>query len=43
MQGQSLHHDIIEVLQNTCGNVSYKSLANHIGGIATENTQSQII
>ena len=38
LQGQSLHHDIIEALQNTCGNVSYKMLANHIGGIATENT-----
>ena len=33
-----MHHDIIEVLQNTCGNISYKCLANHIGGIATENT-----
>ena len=38
IQGQSLHHDIIDVLQNTCGNVSYKCLANHIGGIATEKT-----
>ena len=38
MQVQSLYHDKIEVLQNTCENVSYKSLANHIGSIATENT-----
>ena len=38
LQGQSLHNDIIKALEHTCGNVSYKSLANHIGGIATENT-----
>ena len=33
-----MHNDIIKALEHTCGNVSYKSLANHIGGITTENT-----
>ena len=33
-----MHNDIIKALEHMCGNVSYKSLANHIGGIATENT-----
>ncbi len=38
LQAESLHHDIISALENTHGNVSYKALSNHIGGIATPNT-----
>ena len=41
MQGSSLHNDIIEALDKTSGNVSYKEIANYVGGIATENTISK--
>ena len=37
-QGSALHDSIMKVLMNTNGNVSYKQIANHIGGIVTENT-----
>ena len=40
-QGYSIHHNLINALEKTCGNVSYKALANHIGGLATENTISK--
>ena len=40
-QGFSLHHNIIKILEKTAGNMSYKAIANHIGGIVTENTVSK--
>ena len=40
-QGSSLHHNIIKALENTCGRVTYKQIANHLGGIVTENTVSK--
>ena len=40
-QGFSLHHNIVKALQKMSGNVSYKAIANHLGGTITENTVSK--
>ena len=37
-QGYSIHHNIIRALQKICGNMTYKAIANYLGGTVTENT-----
>ena len=37
-QGFSLHHNIVKALQKLCGNMTYRGIANFIGGTVTENT-----
>ena len=36
-----MNHNIIDAVAKTSGNISYKEIANHIGGIVTENTISR--
>ena len=40
-KGFSLHHNIVKTLKKMSGNVSYKAIANHLGGTITENTVSK--
>ena len=37
-QGYGMHNDMITALQKTSGNISYKQIANYIGGLVTEKT-----
>ena len=37
-QDGTMYNEIIEKLQNISGNITYKEIANNIGGLATKNT-----
>ena len=37
-QGYSLHHNIVKVIENTGGHMSYEAIANQLGGLVTKNT-----
>ena len=39
-QVSTLHHNIVKALMNTKGNVTYRQIENHIGGLVTEKDSS---